>query len=108
MVVAPTVDADRLGARQFVVRRHTGKVGLDHEHRRGVAVEAERVDIVDGTDREAVHQLQGHGRQARGGDPGDGVARGFERREEREQGPASRRRGAKTERRFGDKPERSL
>jgi hypothetical protein len=43
------------------------------------------VDVVDGPDGRAVHQLQRHGHETRGRETGHGGARRLERREEREQ-----------------------
>ena len=41
------------------------QVRLDEQHRGGVAVEAQAVDVVDGADREPVHELERHRARAR-------------------------------------------
>ena len=46
--VAPGGSAGRLGPLQLVGGGRPRQVGLDHQHRRGVAVEAEVVHVVDG------------------------------------------------------------
>ena len=59
-------------------------------------------------DREPVEQLERDRRQPGGGDPGDGLPRAVERREEGEHRRARRRRRPEPEGRLGDDPERPL
>ena len=50
--------AGRLGPLELVDGGRARHVGLDHQHRRRVPVEAEVVHVVDGRDREPVEQLE--------------------------------------------------
>ncbi len=101
-------DTGRLGPVELVGHPRTGCVRFDHEHGRGRHVESQVVPVLDGGDRVAVHELERDGLDAGCRDPGDCLAGGVERIEEREEGASGRRRGPKTERRLGDDPERPL
>ena len=81
--------------------RGAREVGLDHEHRRGLAVQPETLHVVDGPDREAIHQFEGHRRQPGPGDARDRLAGRLERGEERDERGAWRRQRPEPQDRLG-------
>ncbi len=94
--------AGGLGPLQLIERGSAGQIGLDHQHRGRGPVEAEVVHVVDGRDREPVHQLERDGREAGGRDARDPVACAVEGREEGQHGRARRRQRPEAEGGLGD------
>ena len=77
--------AGGFAAGQLIVGGCARQVGLDHQHGRGIAVQAQAVHVVHGADREPIHELQGHRGESRGGDGRHAVTGRLERREERQE-----------------------
>ena len=75
----------RLAASSSAAAALARQVGLDEEHRRGVAIEPELEGIVDREDRLVVQQLERDRHEPGRGDRGDGLTGGIERREEGQQ-----------------------
>jgi hypothetical protein len=108
MEVAPAATTGLLGGLQFALGCGAAGVRLDHQHRRCLAVESQAAHVLDGGDRECVHQLERDRHDAGCGDPGDRLAGGDDGREETEQGQLGRRLGQQSEGRLGDHAERAL
>ena len=95
-------------AGQLVVGSRARQVGLDHQHGGGIAVQAQTVHVVDGADREPIHELQGHRGESGSRDRRHPVTGRLERREERQKRRAWGGRGSKPESGLGDQRERAL
>ncbi len=98
----------RLGRIELARRRRARCIGLDQEHRRGIAIEPELVGVVHGHDRFVVHELERHRDDSRPGHRRHGLAGRLERAEEREHRGAGSRQWSEAEGRLGDDPEGAL
>ncbi len=102
------IGAAGLGAGQLVIGCDAGPVGLHEQEPGGRPVQAEAVPVVDGRDRDPVHELERAWFQPGAGHRGHGVAGSVERREESEHRVLRWGSGSQPERRLGHDPEGAL
>ena len=63
--VAPAASQAAAASSSSATGRRPRQVGLDHQHRLGVAIEPQVVPVVDRRDRRSIHELQRHRHAAR-------------------------------------------